>query len=163
MDRFPRFRRSKKDAATATPVHEHDSDLQISAATTPSTTNANSATRMTTTPPTTAHHPGGGGHNLEPPNMQSKSKPQQLRKLSPFSRGFHLRSSHKRSRDSPPASLPQSPTAAAAGERPRTAVAQGDEAVRENGHDVGAGRPKMPAFLELGEKGMLSSTTCTGI
>lgn len=81
--------------------------------------------------------------------MQSKHKPQQLRKLSPFSRSFHsLRSSHKRGRDSPPASLPQSPTSTLS--RPGTAVVAMDGEKQNE-----AGRPKMPAFLELSEKGML--------
>ncbi|KAK3317825.1 protein-tyrosine phosphatase-like protein [Cercophora scortea] len=78
-------------------------------------------------------------------------------KLSPF-RVFH-RSSSKRARDSPPASLPHSPAAAAAvlapdssiTDRPVSPLSLKTEAM--GGPQHGAGRPpKIPAFLDLSEQ-----------
>jgi hypothetical protein len=84
--------------------------------------------------------------------MQSKAKAQ--RKMSPFSRGFHsLRRDKKRSRDSPPASLPQSPTAAET-KADAGARGSGEQATGQEGTGKSAARPKMPSFLELNEKGI---------
>ncbi|KAK3689588.1 protein-tyrosine phosphatase-like protein [Podospora appendiculata] len=106
-------------------------------------TPANSASfPMKTTPP-----PGE-------PQPLPPTRPAQ--KLSPF-RVFH-RSSSKRARDSPPASLPHSPAAAAAvlapdsiADRPVSPLSLKIDAMGGPQHEAGR-PPKIPAFLDLSEQ-----------
>ncbi|KAK3941346.1 tyrosine-protein phosphatase 1 [Diplogelasinospora grovesii] len=128
MDHFPRFRR-KKDVATPT-IITNPAKLDLSA-------------RKATTPP-----PG----DLQPGAVPAPMRP--IQKLSPF-RVFH-RSSGKRARDSPPASLPHSPTAApvlandGSAERPISPLSPTtDDTASEAGSRAHKRPPKIPAFLEL--------------
>ncbi|KAM7221869.1 tyrosine-protein phosphatase 1 [Rhypophila decipiens] len=124
MDHFPRFRR-KKDIAPPTLVTPNDID----------------AVRKTTPPP-------GDLHPVSQPAAPMRS----VQKLSPF-RVFQ-RSSGKRARDSPPASLPHSPATAAAftpdsiAGRPVSPLSLKTEHL-EGQYGDGGRPPKIPAFLEL--------------
>ncbi|KAB5575281.1 protein-tyrosine phosphatase-like protein [Coniochaeta sp. 2T2.1] len=118
-----------------------------------STTTSTSSTTSPSIPPVPTHPPPRAPGTPPPttntllPLPQLSTKPP--RKLSPF-RSFHLRpSSHKRARDSPPASLPHSPTAAqqqsveSSSSRPRTAHPSGVSRTligRGDGGLVGASR-----------------------
>jgi protein-tyrosine phosphatase len=150
MDHIHRFRRSKHQAG-ATPVH-NPRPAPPPPILTPPTDSSPSKPSPPGTPPSTT---------LNLPVPLHSTKP---RKLSPF-RNFHLRpSSHKRARDSPPASLPHSP--ATAEQRPRTAHAASSDGLAGAGAGALAGGQgettgvdgagdtvRMPGFLELGEKG----------
>ncbi|KAH8903238.1 phosphatases II [Coniochaeta sp. PMI_546] len=147
-----RFRRSKKDHSTPVVLQPPTSNVTSSAS---SSSPHTSTTTSTSTRP--AAPPGTPPSNTL--SLPVSSKPP--RKLSPF-RGFHLRPSHKRARDSPPASLPHSPTASL--ERPRTAHAYtapdgGDSlGTMDGAGDEGQRRKKrvkMPRFLELSDKEIL--------
>lgn len=128
MEHFPRFRR-KKDIAPPPLITPNNID-----------------TMRQTTPPPSDLHP------VVPPIAPIRT----VQKLSPFNL-FH-RSSGKRARDSPPASLPHSPAAAAvfspdsiAG-RPVSPLSLKTDAT--GGRDDHAARPpKIPAFLELSPQG----------
>jgi protein-tyrosine phosphatase len=149
---FQRLRRSKRDAATPIIVPPPTSSHIL--ASTPAAQNPSSASPMSAS----GKPPGTPPSNTLPLPVASKPP----RKLSPF-RGFHLRSSHKRARDSPPSSIPQSPTLAT-GDRPRTAHVHTTSEKLEIGLDgAGDGQPtkkvRMPRFLELSEKGTISSSS----
>ncbi|KAK0649411.1 protein-tyrosine phosphatase-like protein [Cercophora newfieldiana] len=123
--KFPRFRR-KKDGPAAPPID------------TASIANKATAPTTTTIPPS---------DELKPP---APARPMQ--KLSPF-RVFH-RSSGKRARDSPPASLPHSPAAAAVPGpdggvgRPVSPLSLKTDLARTD--DAKSARPpKIPSFLDL--------------
>ncbi|TLS23880.1 hypothetical protein PpBr36_08228 [Pyricularia pennisetigena] len=90
MERFSKFRRSKKDASGPTP-------------TAASTGDDRSTGSVSRTP-----SPHSQNQSLAP----QQPAPEQRRKPSPFRGLANLRTSAKRARSSPPASLPQSPSAA---------------------------------------------------
>ncbi|KAM7183729.1 tyrosine-protein phosphatase 1 [Naviculisporaceae sp. PSN 640] len=125
MDHFPRFRRKKDVAPPPTLITPNDID----------------AVRKTTPPP--------GDHHPAPQPAASMRASQ---KLSPF-RVFQ-RSSGKRARDSPPASLPHSPATAPAftpdsiAGRPVSPLSLKTEHLGGQYGDGGR-PPKIPAFLEL--------------
>ncbi len=91
-------------------------------------------------------------------DLRSGSPMRSLRGLSPF-RVFH-RSSGKRARDSPPASLPHSPAAApvlpldCADGRPVSPLSLKMDAAADEGQK--AARPKIPAFLDQSQEGSVS-------
>ncbi|ELQ43897.1 protein-tyrosine phosphatase 2 [Pyricularia oryzae Y34] len=91
MERFSKFRRSKKDASGPTPT---------AAASTGDDRSTGSASR-TPSP-----------HSQNQTLVPQQPAPEQRRKPSPFRGLANLRTSAKRARSSPPASLPQSPSAA---------------------------------------------------
>ncbi|KAK4166571.1 protein-tyrosine phosphatase-like protein [Cladorrhinum sp. PSN259] len=143
MAHLPRpFHRRKKDAAGPTLI---TNDLAGSAA----------AGAGKITPP-----PG----DLVQPPPESPMRQGTLQKLSPF-RVF-ARSSAKRARDSPPASLPHSPAAAVApvresvDGRPVSPLSLKADAMAENGQQQnhqqiqkpGSNKAKRPAFLDLSEQ-----------
>ncbi|KAL8376751.1 hypothetical protein RB595_007734 [Gaeumannomyces hyphopodioides] len=97
MERFSKFRRSKKDSAGATSVAADDKTAAASRTSSPSDPDTAAAA------PATAHQV-----------LLTAAAPERRRdRHSPF-RGLHLRTSTKRARSSPPAALPQSPTSASA-------------------------------------------------
>ncbi|KAL1836249.1 hypothetical protein VTJ49DRAFT_5396 [Mycothermus thermophilus] len=133
MAHLPRFHRRKKDAATPTLI---TSDLPGKTLA-PTTTTTVTASAVTTQP-------------------RAASPMRSLQKLSPF-RVFQ-RTSGKRARDSPPASMPHSPAAA-----PSMVLADGtdgrpvsplslktDRASDDEGRNSEK-QPKMPSFLQLSE------------
>ncbi len=126
MAQLPRFHRRKKEVPTLI-----TSDLP--------------AGQTTTTATTTTPSPG---------SLRSGSPMRSLRGLSPF-RVFH-RSSGKRARDSPPASLPHSPAAApvlpldCADGRPVSPLSLKMDAAAD---EHKAARPKIPAFLDQSQQG----------
>lgn len=87
---------------------------------------------------------------------QSAASTRSLQRLSPF-RVFH-RSSGKRARDSPPASLPHSPAAASAAagdcadDRPVSPLSLKTDPAGDEGQKAPR-PPKMPAFLEQSPQG----------
>ncbi|KAL2117443.1 hypothetical protein VTJ04DRAFT_7103 [Mycothermus thermophilus] len=134
MSHLPRWNRRKKDVAAPTLI---TSDLP-----------AKTLAPTTTTTVTAAGVPASQTRGVSP--MRS------LQKLSPF-RVFH-RSSGKRARDSPPASLPHSPAAPAivlpdgADGRPVSPLSLRTDRASD---DEGRGpekQPKMPAFLQISEE-----------
>ncbi|OIW26504.1 phosphatases II [Coniochaeta ligniaria NRRL 30616] len=164
-----RFRRSRKDPSTPTVLQPSPP----STTTTPPTSTSTATTTTTTTPPTSLAPPGTPPSNTLSLPLVSTKPP---RKLSPF-RGFHLRgpASHKRARDSPPASvtgsssIPHSPVDAV---RPRTAhaytatatgagavdggaVGLGVDGAGDEGRRKGGKGKRMPRFLEVGDKEIL--------
>lgn len=173
MERFSKFRRSKKDSTGATGVTADD----ITAAG-PTT----SRTSSPTDPEPAAAAPAAA-HQV----LLTAAAPERRRdRHSPF-RSLHLRTSTKRARSSPPAALPQSPTSASAhpglfintdiggahqfqnsSASPLTAVQHPVSAVlpkrqdfsrqqrsrsqsraRKRQPDSGAGGPQIPSFLTL--------------
>ena len=131
MAQLPRFHRRKKEVAAPTLI---TSDLPGGQTTT--------TTTISTTPP--------------PGDLRSGSPMRSLRGLSPF-RVFH-RSSGKRARDSPPASLPHSPAAApvltldCADGRPVSPLSLRTDFAGDEGHKA-ARPPKIPAFLDQSQQG----------
>ncbi|KAB5518220.1 protein-tyrosine phosphatase-like protein [Coniochaeta sp. 2T2.1] len=140
-----RFRRTKKahpnGQTSTTPVILHQPPSITTTTAPPSLPSLSTTISSTTSPsiPSVPTHPPPRAPGTPPPTTnntllplpQISTKPP--RKLSPF-RSFHLRpSSHKRARDSPPASLPHSPTAGqqqqsvenSSSSRPRTAHPSG--------------------------------------
>lgn len=103
------------------------------------------------------------GKTTPPPGDLLQAPPARpVQKLSPF-RVFH-RSSGKRARDSPPASLPHSPAAAAVlapdsivGDRPVSPLSLKTEPTGD-GEPKSARPPKIPAFLDLSMQGMSVSS-----
>ncbi|KAL8404548.1 hypothetical protein RB594_009413 [Gaeumannomyces avenae] len=102
MERFSKFRRSKKDSTGATGVAADDKAAATSAASRTSSP-SDPETAAAAAAPATAHQV-----------LLAAAAPERRRdKHSPF-RGLHLRTSTKRARSSPPAALPQSPTSSSA-------------------------------------------------
>ncbi|KAK3321572.1 protein-tyrosine phosphatase-like protein, partial [Apodospora peruviana] len=138
MEHFPRFRRKKDLVAPPTLI-------------TPANDNTTDATARTTTP-----SPGEVQPATATAAPAAMMRP--VQKLSPF-RVFH-RSSGKRARDSPPASLPHSPTAAAVldpdsaiADRPVSPMSFKTDATGDHQQEQEAGRaPKIPTFLELSQQ-----------
>lgn len=97
------------------------------------------------------------------PDLQPGPPMRPFQKLSPF-RVFH-RSSGKRARDSPPASLPHSPAAAPVlptdtpDGRPVSPLSLKTDPAGDEGQKP-ANPPKMPAFLEQSEQGGFPSQHC---
>ncbi|KAL1884121.1 hypothetical protein VTK73DRAFT_6790 [Phialemonium thermophilum] len=98
------------------------------------------------------------GKTTPPPgDLEPHAPTRPTQKLSPF-RAFHLRSSHKRSRESPPSPLPHSEAAAAAVSDHAVSSAQSSTERAAKNREVGGGEgttdskpPKMPSFLQLSE------------
>ena len=143
MDRFPRFRRHKKDAV-------------VPAA--PPTSTGAPPVSPTDTKAAGNRTPSPGSQTLPVPPPPSRDRPSR----SPF-RGLHLRSSAKRARESPPGSLPQSPNASflvADGNNGhiRSPLSAPLPSRRSTGNTVSTtrnGTPKIPAFLDLTDQSKL--------
>jgi hypothetical protein len=104
----------------------------------------------------TSDLPRGKTTTPPPGDLPSGSPMRSLRGLSPF-RVFH-RTSGKRARDSPPASLPHSPAAAPvllgdADGRPVSPLSLKLDSASDEGQKAAARPPKIPAFLELSDQG----------
>lgn len=133
MDRLARFRRRKSDlaaAASATSVAAEDK--------------ASESKAPAPAPPTQA---------LVPP-----SRPREKHTLSPF-RSLRLRTSIKRARESPPAALPLSPSAAVHQHHddhrvyPRSPLSTRKDASQVNTAHAQQPKPKIPSFLTLSNQG----------
>lgn len=118
--------------------------------------------RKDVAPPTLITNDLPGAKTTPPPADLPPQPPMRpFQKLSPF-RVFH-RSSGKRARDSPPASLPHSPAAVpvlaagCAGGRPVSPLSLKTDPAGDGAHKV-AKAPKMPAFLDLTEQGGLTAS-----
>lgn len=138
MDRFPRFRRHKKDGGlpAALPVTS-------TGAPPVSSTDAKSSGVRTPSP---------GSQALPPPPPPSRDKPSR----SPF-RNLHLRSSAKRARESPPGSLPQSPNSSflipdgpnGHIRSPLSAPLPTQRNISNTASAASGGTHRVPAFLDL--------------
>ena len=141
MDRLSRFRRNKDK--------DKDKDklsLSLSSSSTPKASAKKSHSRTPSPAPAPAPH-----QTVAPP-IPPRSHRKEKGMRSPF-HGLHLRASGtaKRARESPPASLPQSPTVLAAS--PVIWSKKEDKLAMRGGAGEDGEAPRIPNFLTLSEGG----------